>query len=189
MPLVIQRRLLARAPNFNKTEAGVKALVSVFFLFSSSLPNFVGGALAPKPLLRRGSTSVRLPLLSCLAQSLPLAPAVNLTCARARLWFKLTVGPLLRGIQAVLQELAGSATGGADAGCRSSAGRRAPRVVTHPPPDCISNSTGRPAQIQNFSFASRVAHQLCRTRRTAKEDMATRQLLDQAVEQLPCNNI
>jgi hypothetical protein len=50
-------------------------------------------------------------LLSCLAQSLPLAPAVNLTFVIARLWFKLTAGPLLRGIQAVLQELAGSAMG------------------------------------------------------------------------------
>ena len=106
----------------------MKALVSVFFLFSSSLPDLAIRALAPKPLLPCGSTSVRLPLLSCLAQSLPLAPAVNLTCARQRLWFKLTAGPLLRGIQAVLQELAGSATGGRGRGmpviCRTARSAR-----------------------------------------------------------------
>lgn len=50
---------------------------------------------------------------------------------------KLTAGPLLRGIQAVLQELAGSATGGRGArGWLSSAGGRASRVATHPPPSC-----------------------------------------------------
>ena len=112
MPPVNRKELLARAPKSIKTEAGVKALVSVFFLFLSSLNALAQGQLAPKPVLLRCTASVRLPLLSCLAQSLPLAPAVNLTCAQARLWFKLTAGPLLRGIQAVLQELAGSATGG-----------------------------------------------------------------------------
>ena len=132
MPPVNQRRLLARAPNFSKTEAGVKALVSVFLLFSSSLSVFVGDTLAPKPHLLRGSTYGRLPLLSCLAQSLPLAPAVNLTCAQARLWFKLTAGPLLRGIQAVLQELAGSATG--ERGRRMPVfGRRARFARGYPP--------------------------------------------------------
>jgi len=71
-------------------------------------------------------------LLSCLAQSLPLAPAVNLTCAQARLWFKLTAGPLLRGIQAVLQELAGSATGECGRGMPVF-GRRARFARGYPP--------------------------------------------------------
>lgn len=83
MPPPKQRRLLERAPNFSKTEAGVKALVSVFslFLFSSSLPVFALGALAPMLILPRYGTFGRLPLLSCPAQSLPLAPTVNLTAA------------------------------------------------------------------------------------------------------------
>jgi hypothetical protein len=51
-----RKRLLARAPDSDKTEAGVKALVSVFFLFPSPLPDFVGGALAPKPVLPHCST-------------------------------------------------------------------------------------------------------------------------------------
>lgn len=83
MPPVNRKRLLARAPNLDKTEAGVKALVSVFFLFLPPLPAFAQGELAPEPLLPCRSTSVRLPLLSCLAQSLPLAPTVNLTSAIA----------------------------------------------------------------------------------------------------------
>ena len=148
MPPVTQRRLLARAPNFSKTEAGVKALVSVFLLFSSSLSVFVGDTLAPKPHLLRGSTYGRLPLLSCLAQSLPLAPAVNLTCVKAKLWFKLTAGPLLRGIQAVLQELAGSATGDAETACRTltRGALRAWLPTRHP--SCIGSCAGRPAQLK-----------------------------------------
>lgn len=42
-----QRRLLARAPNSDKTEAGVKALVSVFFLFLPPLTAFAEAELAP----------------------------------------------------------------------------------------------------------------------------------------------
>lgn len=57
MPPPKQRSLLERAPNFSKTEAGVKALVFVFvffsFLFSSSLPVFALGALAPMLILPR----------------------------------------------------------------------------------------------------------------------------------------
>lgn len=87
MPPVILRRLLARAPKSDKTEAGVKALVSVFFLLPSPLPIFVGNTLAPEPVLQRYAAFVRLPLLSCLALSLPLAPAVNLTFVRLRLCF------------------------------------------------------------------------------------------------------
>ena len=58
MPPPKQRRLLERAPNFSKAEAGVKALVSVFslFLFSSSLPVFALGALAPMLILPRYGT-------------------------------------------------------------------------------------------------------------------------------------
>lgn len=61
----------------------MKALVSVFFLFLPPLTASAQGDLAPEPLLPCRSTSVRLPLLSCLAQSLPLAPTVNLTSAIA----------------------------------------------------------------------------------------------------------
>src|SRR5579885_524297 len=56
---VNQRRLLARAPNFNKTEAGVKALVSVLFLFSSPLPTIATSRACPEGFL--GSAA---PLLS-----------------------------------------------------------------------------------------------------------------------------
>jgi hypothetical protein len=50
----------------------------------------------------------------------------------ARLWFKLTAGPLLRGIQAVLQELAGSATGWSERGMPVF-GRRARFARGYPP--------------------------------------------------------
>lgn len=59
----------------------MKALVSVFFLFLPPLSAFAQGELAPEPLWQRCTASVRLPLLSCLAQSLPRAPTVNLTYA------------------------------------------------------------------------------------------------------------
>lgn len=48
MPPVNQKRLLARAPKSAKTEAGVKALVSVFFSFLSPLPAFAKDELAPE---------------------------------------------------------------------------------------------------------------------------------------------
>jgi hypothetical protein len=112
----------------------VKALVSVFFLFSSPLPDFVGGTLAPKPLLPRRFTYGRLPLLSCLAQSLPLAPTVNLTYATAN--FAVVDGgtPSAR--------YSGSAAGAGGQrdwwaralGWLPLTGRRASRVATHPPP-------------------------------------------------------
>ncbi len=90
----------------------MKALVSVFFLFSSPLPVFVGGTLAPEPLLPRCSILADCPCFPAWRKAYRLHPPSTSCVWQVRLWFKLTAGPLLRGIQAVLQELAGSATGG-----------------------------------------------------------------------------
>ena len=89
----------------------MKALVSVFFFLPSSLPVFVGGTLAPKPLLLHCFILADCPCFPAWLRAYRLHPP-STSRVLARLWFKVTAGPLLRGIQAVLQELAGSATEG-----------------------------------------------------------------------------
>ena len=140
MPPPKQRRLLERAPNFSKAEAGVKALVSVFslFLFSSSLPVFALGALAPMLILPRYGTVL---LADC-----PCFPA-------RRKAYRLHPPSTSPGLEFDFAQVdggtpaarySGSAAGAGGQrdwrkwarGWISSAGRCASRVATHPPPSC-----------------------------------------------------
>jgi len=183
MPPVILRRLLARAPDSDKTEAGVKALVSVFFHILSPLPAFVGGTLAPEPFLPRCTIASDCPCFPAWRRAYRLHPP---STSRVRVQdFALVDGG------APAARYSGSAAGAGGqrdwgAGCGMSMFDRRARFARGylSATQLLGNCAGRPAQIQNFSFASSR-----RSQRTAKEDMATRQLLYQVVEQLPCNNI
>ena len=110
------KRLLARAPDSDQDRGRSESSCLCLLSFLVAIACLCRRHTCPEAALAALVYTGRLPLLSCLAQSLPRAPAVNLPFVRARLWFKLTAGPLLRGIQAVLQELAGSATGGRGCG-------------------------------------------------------------------------